>query len=293
MRTQDADRDALAVRPRPAPGTVAAVEDGRLVVAAATGTSGRLTTTVVVDDRHGGTATRELRLTVLPRPAAAVGAGVLRDPGAEEALRRPVYEDGVPVSRLLSARTDSEVVWRSSATASVSEHLVHVDGRQVCRVPAGAPGERTGCTVRGRALLPAQRVQVRAVGVDGTVAAPVDVPVRPAAASRRLVAVVYFPTGEFYLDEHARATLRGVVEQAAGAGFTAVRMEGHTDADGSSASNDVLSRQRARQVRDWLLPRAEGLEVSGTAGFGEDRPAATNATRAGKAANRRVEVYVG
>jgi outer membrane protein OmpA-like peptidoglycan-associated protein len=67
-------------------------------------------------------------------------------------------------------------------------------------------------------------------------------------------------------------------------------IEGHTDSVGSKATNQKLSERRANAVRDYLI--ANGIDANRltAAGYGEDKPIASNATRAGRAENRRVEV---
>ena len=65
---------------------------------------------------------------------------------------------------------------------------------------------------------------------------------------------------------------------------------GHTDNQGNSEHNQVLSLNRAVSVIAWL--KAHGLDPSRFApqGFGAIRPVADNATANGRALNRRVEI---
>jgi OmpA-OmpF porin, OOP family len=65
---------------------------------------------------------------------------------------------------------------------------------------------------------------------------------------------------------------------------------GHTDNQGNSEHNQVLSLNRAVSVIAWL--KAHGLDPSRLApqGFGATRPVADNATANGRALNRRVEI---
>ncbi len=67
-------------------------------------------------------------------------------------------------------------------------------------------------------------------------------------------------------------------------------LEGHTDSDGAKSSNQLLSERRANAVRDYLISNGVNADRLVAAGFGEDYPIDSNATRAGKKNNRRVEV---
>ncbi|MCB9679196.1 MAG: OmpA family protein [Alphaproteobacteria bacterium] len=74
--------------------------------------------------------------------------------------------------------------------------------------------------------------------------------------------------------------------------LTLIRVEGHTDADGSETYNEHLSQRRAEAVVDYLIGRGvEGARLD-PVGFGESRPIDTNKTQEGKANNRRVEFVI-
>jgi outer membrane protein OmpA-like peptidoglycan-associated protein len=67
-------------------------------------------------------------------------------------------------------------------------------------------------------------------------------------------------------------------------------LEGHTDSDGKDEANLILSQNRAAAVKSFLIENGVTADRLTSAGFGETMPVATNATKAGKAQNRRVEV---
>lgn len=71
-----------------------------------------------------------------------------------------------------------------------------------------------------------------------------------------------------------------------------VLIEGHTDATGSTEKNEQLSIQRAESVRAALISEGVPAERIAVAGYGESRPVADNASPAGRATNRRVEIVV-
>ena len=71
-----------------------------------------------------------------------------------------------------------------------------------------------------------------------------------------------------------------------------IRIDGHTDDQGSAASNRTLSEQRANAVRQDLIAKGVPAAQLTTQGFGPDQPIADNGTDAGRAANRRIEFTV-
>jgi outer membrane protein OmpA-like peptidoglycan-associated protein len=71
-----------------------------------------------------------------------------------------------------------------------------------------------------------------------------------------------------------------------------IRVEGHTDNVGSRAYNLDLSERRAAAVVKALVSRGVKRGVLVPAGYGFDRPVASNDTALGRAKNRRVEFVV-
>lgn len=71
-----------------------------------------------------------------------------------------------------------------------------------------------------------------------------------------------------------------------------VNIVGHTDSTGTEAINDPLSLERARSVRDYLVDRGVPASHIQVAGRGEREPVADNGTEAGRARNRRVEIFL-
>jgi len=67
-------------------------------------------------------------------------------------------------------------------------------------------------------------------------------------------------------------------------------IEGHTDSDGTTEHNQVLSQQRAESVKSYLVAAGISSSRLSVEGFGESMPVASNATATGKAQNRRVEL---
>ncbi|MAA80385.1 MAG: hypothetical protein CL916_14110 [Deltaproteobacteria bacterium] len=75
-------------------------------------------------------------------------------------------------------------------------------------------------------------------------------------------------------------------------GIEQIRIEGHTDSDGSAASNKNLSQDRADAVRQYLISYDISADRMIAEGFGEEKPKADNKTEVGKQQNRRVEIFI-
>lgn len=67
-----------------------------------------------------------------------------------------------------------------------------------------------------------------------------------------------------------------------------LRMGGHTDSNGSNATNLKLSQARVDAVKDYLIGKGVNQSRIEATGYGEEQPIATNNTAAGRAQNRRV-----
>lgn len=96
-----------------------------------------------------------------------------------------------------------------------------------------------------------------------------------------------FPFDSSELQPAQEAKLAEAASKVRGSGQR-VEVVGHTDSTGPENYNQMLSERRAQAAADYLT----GLGVGNMTvkGMGESAPVADNGTRAGRAANRRVEV---
>jgi outer membrane protein OmpA-like peptidoglycan-associated protein len=67
---------------------------------------------------------------------------------------------------------------------------------------------------------------------------------------------------------------------------------GHTDSTGSPQYNQTLSVNRAQSVTGYLAQHGVAPQRLSATGMGPNQPIADNNTEAGRAANRRVEIYL-
>jgi OmpA-OmpF porin, OOP family len=132
--------------------------------------------------------------------------------------------------------------------------------------------------------------------VSGSVDAP-DGSGASGAVGDQLAAVpgirnIRFATGSAQIAASSRRTLDRVAAVLKTAPDTRVVVAGYTDDQGSRSGNLALSRQRALAVRAYLVSKGITAENLRPVGYGSARPVASNATDAGRKANRRIEFTV-
>ncbi len=103
---------------------------------------------------------------------------------------------------------------------------------------------------------------------------------------------ILFATNSSTLNTASRASLDKFATSLINNPDTDVKIYGHTDSTGSDAINNPLSERRAESVYNYLVSKGvAGLRMD-SEGFGSAQPIADNSTVAGRAENRRVEVFI-
>lgn len=105
-------------------------------------------------------------------------------------------------------------------------------------------------------------------------------------------ASVSFASGSAAIDPRLHPTLDKIAGTLNEYPASTIRVIGHTDSVGSAQSNLDLSGRRAAAVADYLSQRGVQRNRMVTEGRGEAEPIADNATEAGRAQNRRVEMVI-
>ncbi len=102
---------------------------------------------------------------------------------------------------------------------------------------------------------------------------------------------ILFATGKAELQPESRSVLKEIASTLKQHADLKVLIEGHTDNVGAAAANLSLSDARAAAVKAALVSAyaIDGARLT-TKGLGDTKPAAPNATAAGRAQNRRVEL---
>jgi outer membrane protein OmpA-like peptidoglycan-associated protein/phosphodiesterase/alkaline phosphatase D-like protein len=219
-------------------------------------------TKVVVEVENGGEIERiATTVTVLPLPAVA------------------------PTVKVSAAKTTT-VTWQKSPNATMYE-VTDEDGNTLCTTI------RTSCRVN-TAIAPNESVEIVALGRDNLVSEPVAAVYVPKAAPKPAVpvaeVVVNFATNQYSLTTQEKRELDAFIEKVKAGGFKELDISGHTDSVGG-VDNNVLSLNRAKETRAYILKEIPDLKIT-LGGYADAVAVASNATAAGKAANRRAEVRI-
>ncbi|MDK4707002.1 OmpA family protein [Kingella negevensis] len=103
---------------------------------------------------------------------------------------------------------------------------------------------------------------------------------------------ITFSTGRYDLSAAAQSSLAQAAQTLAAYVDTTISIVGHTDSTGSAAINNPLSVNRAQSVANYLAQRGVATSRMTVSGKGSTQPIADNATDAGRAQNRRVELLI-
>ncbi|MFV8824880.1 OmpA family protein [Thauera sp. WH-2] len=103
---------------------------------------------------------------------------------------------------------------------------------------------------------------------------------------------VSFDVGRYDIKPNMRPVLDRLAATLNQHPVTTVSIIGHTDSTGSDAINNPLSVNRAAATRDYLVMRGVSAQRIAVDGRGSYQPVADNATAAGRAMNRRVEIFI-
>lgn len=174
----------------------------------------------------------------------------------------------VPVEKIVIQEVPVERIVIKEVPAPVAEVVpasVDDDGDGVVNERDKCPNTLKGARVDGNGCVVEQTLTIRDITFDNN--------------SARLTA-------------NAQRLMENVVSFLRSDPSARISISGHTDSVASDAYNLKLSRNRAIEVRDYLV--GYGIDASrlDAAGYGESRPVASNATAEGRELNRRVEFTI-
>lgn len=112
-----------------------------------------------------------------------------------------------------------------------------------------------------------------------------------ATAPVRLDSLQLFASGSAQLKADSTKVLISALANIKAQPGWLIVIAGHTDATGDDLRNLALAQARAEAVRDWMKTMGDVADdCFAVRGYGAGQPIADNATEAGRAANRRVDI---
>ena len=103
---------------------------------------------------------------------------------------------------------------------------------------------------------------------------------------------ISFDSNSAYIKSQFHPVLNSFVTSLRNNPQTEVIIVGHTDSTGGAHINDPLSLNRANAARDYIFSKnVQGPRIQ-TEGRGSREPVASNTTAAGRAQNRRIEIFI-
>ena len=269
-------------------------------------------------------ATTTALLTVIgctPREPTALSRARL---DVQRAQQNPLLVERSPtvLAEVTAAYNRAEVAWRAHHDQDEADHLLYLT-QQTLRI-ASQESLRKGAQVatqQGRAEARAAAIDLRAENSQARARADdsqfiADYYQQENEKHRELVTLlgseiqtlesretergleltlgdeVLFETGESKLKAGSVRRLSPLTDCLRNSPKSTVKIEGHTDSQGTSARNLDLSQSRASAVRELLVTQGIDPQRIVASGLGEEFPVATNGSAAGRLQNRRVQLIV-
>lgn len=263
----------------------AATHDGRELI---------LTGQVAGEEAHGQLVRAAGRLF----PAAQLSDRTEIAQGKSERWVRAAYEGLSLLSRLRRGEVllvDSEV----TLTGETPDAAVQSAAREALArtLPEGYRGRET-IAIRPDSSPAAMHAQEPTAAILPRIS-PADTERQAEADTCQALLRTVMRTGTIHFDrDSARLnaaslpTLRRLASVANSCPGVRLEVGGHTDADGRTEHNQMLSERRAHSIAEFLARAGVNPDRMRAVGYGETRPLAPNDTAGHKARNRRIEFTV-
>ncbi len=170
-----------------------------------------------------------------------------------------------------------------------------LDNVDAC-VSIQGPAENNGCPWKDSDGDTVLDKDDKCVDVPGTVAnngcpePEPEVTVEVQKTLNNYAKTILFNSGKSSIKEASNTVLNEIVKILKEYPTAQFSIEGHTDSVGSKTLNQRLSENRASAVMTFLIEHGIASSRLQSKGYGESTPIANNATAAGRAKNRRVEI---
>ncbi len=104
---------------------------------------------------------------------------------------------------------------------------------------------------------------------------------------------INFRSGSAYVSPESNQILDEIAGALKACDGLSIAVEGHTDDNGDSTVNRIMSQERADRIKAGLVDRGIADELITATGYGSARPRAKGSDAAADAQNRRIEFRIG
>ena len=182
------------------------------------------------------------------------------------------------------------VVFRSQITQKEYQGMTQENGKFSLRLPAG---DRYEIFILGFKDSTSYIVlDIPALAPNASYKKPQIVNIKFQPAKSFVLDDVNFETGKADLKPGSFPVLDELVAYLTRKDDERIEIGGHTDNVGKPAANIMLSMNRAKTVMDYIISKGIDAARLTAKGYGMSQPIVSNATKEGKAINRRTEVKI-
>lgn len=182
------------------------------------------------------------------------------------------------------------VVFRSQLTQKEYQGMSQDNGKFSLRLPAG---DKYELFILGFKDSTSYNVlDIPALAANATYKNPFVVDIQFQPAKTFVLDDVNYETGKADLKPGSFTVLDELVAYLNRKDDERIEIGGHTDNVGKAASNIILSMDRAKSVMAYLISKGIDANRLTAKGYGMSVPVVSNATKEGKAMNRRTEVKI-
>ena len=101
-----------------------------------------------------------------------------------------------------------------------------------------------------------------------------------------------FKSGKYNIEKKYFEELNNLVLLLAENRDINIEIAGHTDSIGNEMANQILSENRAKSIKSYIVRKNINYNRITCVGYGEKQPISTNSTSEGRKKNRRIEIRI-
>lgn len=185
---------------------------------------------------------------------------------------------------IAAAKASEEAAAKAAAEAAEQDRVAKIAAEKKVAEEAKAKAEQVA-KVEAEAKAKAEAVAKAEAEVKAAAQLKAD---QEAMAE---ITILYL-NNQWDLTAESQVKLKGVVTALTARPEINVRIDGHSDSFGTSKNNLKASRFRAQGAAKFLVKNGIAASRLKVNAYGEDKPIASNNTKAGMAQNRRIEIRI-